>query len=249
MIRKMLLLAAAGFVSLGLVTASHAGSENEVYIEQRSSSDALSGNSLQIDQSGATNSLVIGPNSSLVDAVQNWTPNGGQLLENSPNLLLSVEAGSNASLLSSNRGLAASRALQDGGNNSASITLEGTGGEVQLRQINTGSALNTANITSNGASLGGVLQQGSGNAATLSLNSGTGLISQSGTDLTAELRVGSGGNGQIVQSGTGLDTGVVVVEGGSVTYTQIGNNAAPAGTPLTVSTNPGSNISITQTNF
>src|SRR5690606_3145587 len=98
---------------------------------------------------------------------------------------------------------------------------------------------------------------GENNTANLNLNGGTssittGLISQSGSNLTADLTVENGGKGQVIQIGNDSNTGQVSVPAGTtLTYTQIGDNLVPVGqTAVQVisSTNAG-NISITQTGF
>lgn len=244
---------------------AYAGDNNTVHIRQESPIGSSNGNTLMLDQSKASNSAVLGPSQGLLDSLAgvqsgtwyfaegNWLYKGEYDPESQdPNFdskgitLSSAKAGDN-------------HALQRGEGNSATLKLEGYGGELQLLQDtgqsmaeprNPASVVNTASATLIGSSLGTIIQQGVENNATLTLTDATGLISQRGERLSATLTVGSGGSGQIVQVGDGNSAELLVNSGASATYTQVGNNLeAIAPTAVEVfATNPGS-ITITQTGF
>lgn len=239
-------LAAAGVLAFGLTivgTPSYAGDNNLIHVKQESFGGG--GNSMMIDQSLANDSLVVGPSEALLEAIRS------NQLQTDPN----------ASQL---RGFPAGEsnpaALQRGDENTATLTMTGDGGVLQLLQDNSpgqpaaaGTGGNTATITATGAgTLGAVIQLGNLNNAALNLNgdSATGLIEQTGGGLTAELTVQPGGSGQIIQNGTNSDAQLAVQSGSSATYTQNGNNLRSVGTAgaTVFSTNPGT-ISITQTGF
>lgn len=244
----------AGMFSLGVAigaSQSHAGNGNMIYIKQESLAGSTAGNSLTIDQSTADNSLVHGPSAQLLERL-------GSVSANHPaDEIISL----------SGNALGTTFGTQRGEGNQATLSITGTGGgELQLLQdssspdpaapLSAGTPRgNQATITASGAALGGVIQLGENNTANLDLNGAgttTGLISQSGSGLSASLSVGSGGSGQIVQIGNNSDTGdVTVTPNASLAYTQVGDNLGPAG-PTAVqiisSTNSG-NISITQTGF
>src|SRR5690606_31930882 len=143
---------------------------------------------------------------------------------------------------------------QRGEGNEAKITMTGDGGVLMLIQDTSpfqamqpsGSGTgNTATVTMNGASLGGVFQLGTDNAATLQLNEANGLITQFGSNLRADLAVtGPDSSGKIVQIGS-RNTADVAIQGGgtNVTYTQVGNGLSSSQAMEVFSTNSG-NISI-----
>lgn len=248
-------MVAAGVFSIGVAitgTPSHAGDGNMIYIKQESPAASTIGNSLSIDQSAASNSLVHGPSAELLEVL-------GTFSANDPQAEMLVPFSGNAA--------GATFGTQRGEGNQATLTIDGAGGELQLLQ-DTGpdqqllpapgtTVGNQATITASGAVLGGVIQLGESNTANLNLTGGglpgtTGLISQRGTNLTADLTVEGGGKGQVVQIGNNNNTGQVVVsDQTTLTYTQVGDNLTPVGqtgVQVISSTNPG-NISITQTGF
>src|SRR5690606_13298585 len=89
-------------------------------------------------------------------------------------------------------GAGANPALQRGERNSASLTLMGEGGVLQILQQNMenvaepvpGLLGNTATMTAGAGALGAVIQLGDNNLATLNLGAASaGLIAQNGTNL------------------------------------------------------------------
>lgn len=260
----------AGAAAFGLLAASAAtaGNLNEIYLLQEGD-----GNTLRVDQSGATGSLIAGPGQDTMNEINALSLDNKlqQTIDHisvQPPLIVPFEPQLDT--------IPVPRAVQRGQDNVASLVISsGAGGELQLLQDNTAEAIdslqarfpnidivdssgqgNRAIVTSTGDNvLGGVIQQGGLNDATLDLagSGATGLIVQFGTNLDADLSVGVDATGQIVQIGNNNRTGPVSVEGlGAVaTYTQIGNDLQPVGeTGLQVftTTNVG-NISITQTGF
>lgn len=242
-----------GMFSIGVAinpSPSHAGNGNMIYIKQESPAGPAAGNSLTIDQSAADNSLVHGPSTGLLERLQAVSPSqpADELIP-----LSGSAPGTNFG-------------TQRGEGNQATLSIKGEGGELQLLQDSSSgqpilppagtTSGNQAAIIASGAVLGGIIQLGESNTANLNLSDGvgttTGLISQRGNRLSADLTVGSGGKGQVVQIGNNSDTGAVTVPpNASLTYTQIGDNLAPVGASavqVISSTNPG-NISITQTGF
>lgn len=227
---------AAGSIVLSLAMAGGvaAGDNNELYVIQKSPVGTLSGNTLEVDQSAASGSLVRGLNANLI--------------------------GPFPAFLLSKAGVDPQFALQRGENNAAKLTLTGAGGELQLLQSSNPLAIwapglatanNTATVTADTNALGGVAQIGTNNTATVDLGlSAQGLVVQLGSQLTTNLQVEQGGTGQVIQIGTNNNTGLVTVPvGGNVTVELIGNNIAPAGqggVQVLSTSNPG-NITITQT--
>jgi hypothetical protein len=243
----------AGMFSLGVAigaSQSHAGDGNMIYIKQESPAGSTAGNSLTIDQSKADNSLVHGPSAELLELLGaiSTTQQGDDIVTFSGNLPGTTFG------------------TQRGEGNQATLSIKGDGGELQLLQDSSPTQAvlppagttsgNQATITASGAVLGGIIQLGESNTADLNLSGGvgpaTGLISQNGSGLSANLAVGSGGSGQIVQIGNNSDTGDVTVPPNvSLTYTQVGDNLAPVGASAVqvISTTNSGNISITQTGF
>lgn len=224
-------------------TPALAGDENVLVVRQESSIGATSSNQLLVNQSGATNSLIIGP---------------GDNLKLNPDLTnLDSQRTTDHVTLTNNP------AIQKGDNNSASITITGTGGEIQLIQDGTvttsGPIVGTPNDVGNDATivatgdntLGAVLQFGDRNIAELELVSdgAQGLISQNGLNNTARLTVGSQGTGQIVQNGNENETILDIPTQNNAIVTQNGNGLTVGQTAFQVfSTNPGT-VTITQTGF
>ncbi|MCA0060436.1 MULTISPECIES: hypothetical protein [unclassified Mesorhizobium] len=211
-----------------------AGDNNVLKIIQTSPPGALEGNVLSSDQSRATGSLVAGPTQQMIDNALGGTLSVGDLYR------MEQET--------------APSALQTGQGNTATLTIEGDGGQLFLLQDNSagGTLGNSAQLSAFGAdSLGAVLQLGDGNDASLTVGGGaTGLIVQNGSGNANSLTVGSGGSGEIVQNGNGNTFSTSVAANTAVTITQNGNNLSPVGvTGMQVfSTAPGT-VSITQTGF
>ena len=221
-------------ISAAAVVSAVAGDNNGAFLIQVSPEGSYQGNTLSIDQSGASDSLVRGI--------------GSQLIGTLPTLVLGAVAGSDPTF-----------ATQRGEANHATIKMTGNGGELQVLQRNfvvapflptQAGGGNTASLTTTGDALGGLIQVGNGNTANMTLDNGaTGLIAQWGTSLSATLDVASNGSGTVVQIGNNSSVGTVsVLSGNTVTYTQIGSNLAPGVSPQIYSTVPGS-ITITQTAF
>lgn len=225
----------AGLLVTLTLGAALAGDNNNVALRQESPLGSTNGNTLSIDQSEAFGSSLKGLNANLVGGVGVWL--AGWVLGNDPLV-----------------------ATQRGEGNEATLKLTGDGGELQLFQsalpfapwVPGGAAGdNTATITSTdsvaGTTLGGVIQVGRLNDATLNVDDSQGLITQLGTRLSANLSVEPGGNGTVVQIGRDSTVGNVnVAAGTSVTYTQIGNNLQQSAALSVYSTNPA-NLTITQT--
>ena len=208
--------------------------DNVLKIIQMSSSGALEGNVLSLDQSLASGSLVAGPTQQMITGALAGTLNVGDLSR------LDRET--------------APSALQTGQGNIATLTMEGDGGQLLLLQDNSagGTLGNSAQLNAFGAnSLGAVLQIGDGNDASLTVGSeATGLIVQNGSGNSNALTVGSGGSGEIIQNGNGNTFSTSVAANTSVTITQNGNDLSPVGaTGMEVfSMSPGT-VAITQTGF
>ncbi|NGN44753.1 hypothetical protein G6N74_27225 [Mesorhizobium sp. CGMCC 1.15528] len=211
-----------------------AGDNNVLKIMQTSPLGAIEGNILSSNQSLATDSLVAGPTQQMIEDALARTLNVGDLYRMDQ--------------------ATAPYALQTGQGNTATLTIEGDGGQLLLLQDNSagGTLGNSAQLSAFGAdSLGAVLQIGDGNDASLTVGGGaTGLIVQNGSGNANSLTVGSGGSGEIIQTGNGNTFSTSVAANTSVTITQNGNNLSPAGvTGMQVfSTAPGT-VSITQTSF
>lgn len=190
-----------------------AGDNNDAFIRQVSPPGSSLGNTLRIDQASATDSTVRGIGSGLIGGLPLFLL--GALTSNDPQF-----------------------AQQRGEINSATLTLTGAGGEIQLYQSvgagatwvpNGAVARNTAVVAAASGALGGVIQIGSDNTALLTLaDDATGLVSQFGTSLYSNLDVGAGGTGTVVQIGNNSTTGTVTVAPGtSLHYTQVGDGLLP----------------------
>lgn len=235
MIRTLMAMAIAGVTVLAAAPVS-AGDNNSAFVRQLSPDGSINGNVLSLDQTGATNATVKG--------------------------VSNILAGNGAAFALGLLGNTSQIATQRGEGNTATLTMTGNGGQLELFQ--TASPLqqwapgaaggnNTANIELNAAGLAGIVQIGSDNIAGISVlgDGARGLVSQAGSNLTADLTVGSGGTGRIVQIGSNIDSGSVTIPPDSmVTLTQTGSNISPLGTGLQVliATNPG-HIVINQTSW
>jgi hypothetical protein len=168
---RLLVMMASIAASMALpLSTAQAGSGNELYLLQESSEGAIRGNNLLVDQSGASNSLVIGPsqqsqgrlngivNSSANRNVNGTTNNGanGNGNGNSENAGNRNGLGNTNGLVLSGRGAqngaSLAPATQRGEANSATLTITGEGGEIQLLQDNSGAGNrgNNATVTVNG---------------------------------------------------------------------------------------------------
>ncbi len=145
-------------------------------------------------------------------------------------------------------------ARQSGFNNSADVTIagSGSGGEAGLLQDNSSSPIhgNTATLALGTGAFGLVAQLGDRNNANLNVSGSNafGGIVQNGSDNTAGLTVSdSGVTGKLVQNGDNNTAGLVVsgTPGTTVTYQVNGSNAYFA-TNAQVITN-GATVLITQT--
>lgn len=226
-------LFAAAFAGIAMPALAQ---QNEVYIEQRGT-----GNQLTIDQSEAENSRVGGLTIGRVLGATPSSSRRGPILTN----ILNIEVPTSQT------------ALQSGGNNEATVTIQGGGAassqinDVGLVQTGLG---NSASVNANGSGLlGSVAQAGLNNVATLDLlgEGSTGSVLQVGIGNNANLSVSGGNEGLIGQFGRNNDSGTVVVDGvgTSVTVIQAGNNLAPVnGQGVSVISNAAS-VTITQTGF
>lgn len=246
MTRLPLQIAAVLAIGAGALGQAFAGSNNIVFTVQESPEGTTNGNTLFIDQSGASYSTAVGVAPTLLQQIID-----GDLATNLEDTVLTSVGAINPPYLT-----------QRGEGNSASVTLTGVGGEIQLHQdvapgvplvIGAAAGGNSATVDADGAVLGAVVQIGAGNIAVLTLSgdSSTGLVSQFGTDLSTDLTVNDGGRAQIIQQGSGSDTGPIVVPvGSSLSYTQVGNNLQPIGpTGLQFYTTAVGTITITQTGY
>jgi hypothetical protein len=149
-----------------------------------------------------------------------------------------------------------SPAKQLGGDNTATLSIEGNGGTIQLLQNNTQTEPGNGNVatvglTGNGTAL--VSQIGNLNSATLNVSGdlANGTIIQNGIGNDAGLTVqGSGTKGSITQNGNNTNTSLEVSGAGtSVNYTLNGNNVTTVpGNGVQVYTN-GASVTITQSAF
>ncbi|RYE08221.1 MAG: hypothetical protein EOP22_14235 [Hyphomicrobiales bacterium] len=224
-------LFALALIAVAMPGSALGGDGNEAYFIQASPDGSTFGNTLTIKQDEANYSLVTGINRNLVGALPAW-------------------------VVRSVGGVNPLNASQRGEGNSATLTFEGDGGELQLLQASARNAAwvpgfaggnNSAIVTSLGDSLGGVIQVGADNEAIMRLDNGRGLITQLGNNLFAQLTVAPSGSGTIVQIGNNSSAGAVTVLGGTtLLYTQIGNNLTQSAAVEAFSTAPGT-IVITQT--
>jgi hypothetical protein len=217
-----------------LSTVATAGENNRLIVLQESPNGGVSGNALTVDQSAASNSLLIGPSVSMTSNLAGGTLAVGDLRP-------AVDSPDRP-------------AVQRGDGNSATVVITGDGGQLQLLQDNSQAGTDIGNRASAhlaAGALGGILQAGDNNQASLDVGElGTGLIAQNGNDNQASLIVNSGGTGQIIQNGNRNVQPLTVNSNTTVTVTQEGNGLQPVGpTGIQVfSTNPGV-ISIIQSAF
>tara|TARA_R110002020_G_C16317621_1_gene774439 strand:+ start:3499 stop:4407 length:909 start_codon:yes stop_codon:yes gene_type:complete len=141
-------------------------------------------------------------------------------------------------------------ALQQGSGNSASIVIEGNGGQVGLLQSNpiTGFGHN-ANISVYGSGSALVGQLGDNNTAFLTVVGGSGAVLQDGIGNHANLSVGGGSTGLISQIGNSNVTSLEVPSGGAnVSYLVYGNGLTGS-TPAEVMSNAPGKVVIRQYQF
>ncbi|PLW77545.1 hypothetical protein [Cohaesibacter celericrescens] len=217
---------------------ANAGDENILILKQEGA-----GNEITVDQHNATDSQVGGV-----------AFNEANSLDQSSFNILDFDTNKAEAL--------AHPLLQIGNYNSASVTLTGRAGAVFLQQggqitdgnnqaqidINSGSAggslaavlqdgsNNSATVTINGSlSQGNVLQQGDGNQGTVEVGTTNGLVDNVKASLT--------------QTGDNNDTSlsVIGISAGEYSYTVVGNNTTTS-VPAVIVTN-GASVSITQSQF
>jgi hypothetical protein len=147
-------------------------------------------------------------------------------------------------------------AKQLGGDNKATLVIDGNGGTIQLLQSNPATEPgngNTANVGLSGSGTALVSQIGSLNGAKLNVSGdlAKGSIVQTGDLNQAELKVeGSGASGSVTQDGNNNVTSLNVTGAGtSVNYTLNGSNLTTVpGSGVQVYTN-GATVTITQSAF
>ena len=208
----------AAALACALTGAAFAQDGNVIIIEQIS--DGGGGNTLIVDQSKASNSLVAG--------VPSDNPFG---LSNDPitdtgNFIVfgATAGGQNAVTTVSGD----SRATQDGSLNSAVITLAGNGSFAGLEQFGVD---NKATINVTGDFAGGIIvQDGDDNIGSVSVQE-------------------NGGFGELIQLGDGNETSFAVSGSpdASVSWTIEGNNVSTsANIPASIVTNSGGQVTIVQ---
>nr|WP_321459171.1 hypothetical protein [uncultured Cohaesibacter sp.] len=219
-----------------------AGDQNILVLKQEGA-----GNTIAIDQQNATGSQIGGVN----------------FIENTPLETSEFEVLDMDNPLEMSAGLE-NPILQEGDGNSATITIEGTDDVVYLQQNSQGQTTgNNADIYVNSGtgapSFAGVVQNGGGNNASISidgsLSNGTilqngsnnnGTIDIDGNGVTAALtQVGNDNDSQLVAQGT--STSATGVDSANVSYTLYANGVTTT-QPVAVTTN-GASVSITQTQF
>lgn len=184
-----------------------AGDGNQIYILQQSPLGLYGGNTLNVDQSGATDSTVagdFGAGASAAPAMQDGIGNSGQIDISG--------AGGQVAF------------LQSGIGNDASVSLSSALGMAYLQQD--GNA-NTASLTVDPLGLSGAIMQiGNSNKAALSVGAGAkGTLVQKGDNNQFGFSVSGAGTtasytaigNNLTPAGTGP---VVISNGGSVTITQ-----------------------------
>lgn len=228
------------FITLTTVACVAAGgmalaeSGNNAAVLQETTEGAAVGNSLSIDQSGATGSTVAGV-----------TRNGTDPIDNANTISLEDEEGDQPDateflsledpLITFNR---EGSATQSGSGNTADIEVTGIGTEVGLFQDGID---NEGTIT---AGSGQILlyQEGDGNTGTLTTEDGAARASllQDGNGNTASVEVsGLDTQGLLAQIGDGNETELnVATQGATVSFTVDGNNTS-ASLPASVVSNAG----------
>ncbi|TQE98538.1 MAG: hypothetical protein FKY71_13325 [Spiribacter salinus] len=231
-----------------------AGSGNNASVLQESPSGAEFGNSLTIDQSGASGSTVAGVSRTSADpgdatATISLVDGDGNALDASASPdeteFLSLES----PLLSFQED---GRATQSGSGNEASITVTGSGTTVGLYQNNSGEPSGRGNTGTITANSGQVLlyQDGSGNSGTLTTEDGASLASllQEGSGNKGTVTVsGSEAEGLLAQIGNENITDLTVdTEGATVSFTVAGDNTTGSLPANVVTTSGTGQITIIQ---
>lgn len=206
------------------------------------------GNTLTVDQSQASDSKVGGLSISntldslsltgQLDAGALGTSNGTMITSGSRQMDV-LRATSKAEL----------PAVQDGSNNSATVTLSGSNGFVGLLQqspLNGTGNRATVNVSGNGQALVGQLGGNNEAKAILGAGASQAAILQKGNGNFADLSVtGSNASGQINQIGNGLNNSLSVT-GANTSAALIANGVSNGtSTPVTVQSN-GASVTITQ---
>ncbi|MCK5931368.1 MAG: hypothetical protein KAG89_04275 [Fulvimarina manganoxydans] len=273
----------AWFSYFALVTASSAQpvDGNTLTLVQRGGDrtsvfQSGSGNTLTIDQSAATSSVVGGLRDSKDGSVISATdqtysysvevPNPKAFIEKSDgtyarNVSEKLTMSEPQSITVGTLGAAFSPQeplRQIGTGNTATITVSdsvlfnggiATAGQVGLYQNNTDSTQsgNEATITAYGNATALVGQLGGNNSAILNVAvDGTGSIFQMGDNNKANLTVPSGGSGLISQIGDNNDTTLTVAPGSAASYIIYGDNIAQANASGVSVQSNGSSVSVTQ---
>lgn len=208
-----------------LCGAAYAGENNQITITQ----DGLS-NSLTVDQSKASNSIVggiglNGDNRLSLGSTAKQLGNG-----NTADLRITDDGGLGGGQI----GLYQSNSNQSGPSNNAVVSVLGNG----LGLVSQDGEGNTANVSVGGENTTGIVSQ-NGN-----LNS-VGTLTKPGLNVT-----GKNASGSIIQNGNGNDTALTVFgDGTSVTYTATGDgmtSQVPGGVQVISN---GATVTITQTRF
>ena len=224
-------------LSLGVGGAAVAGSGNNAFVIQETPPNVSDGNSLSIDQSGASNSSVAG-----VSRTDTPADDGANTISLLPDQNDTQSPGISAPYMSFDSGEAAT---QSGIGNSASIV---AGSDTQVGLFQSGE-YNDGTID---AGSGQVLlyQEGNNNSGTLTTASGASAASllQEGNYNVGTVTVdGSNAEGLLTQVGdrntTNLD---VTTAGASVSYTVEGNNTSTSLPASVVSTSGGGQVTIIQ---
>lgn len=245
-------------VGMALFLATSAAYPQETAGNRLSILQEGSGNTLTVDQAGATGSqvggLLLGSDRTVTgQLVLDDMAQTRSVERNGRRVLEPVIVGATALSAAPDLGNG-SQARQTGIGNTANVTLRDGGGFVGLLQDNlSGGAANNASIALRGDGTALVGQEGGGNQANLSV-SGTGALGsilQRGSTNDATLTVnGDNASGSISQIGSGNNSTLAVTSanGASVSYTVQGSgitNFNPT-QGVDVTTNAAS-VSITQT--
>lgn len=216
-----------GIFAAFVATSAVAGDGNQIYLEQRNASGALSGNTISIDQSAASNSAVVG---------SPWTTDAIKQAAEGP-----LEA--HASDPSTSGGNTFSPALQSGSGNTAAISMTGSGGQVLFHQ--SGTQGNVAAISVIGSATADFFQDGSGNDGSIDVE-GTGafaLLHQIGDGNRGEVTArGPNANAELTQIGNDGDFSLTVPSDTSVVYQVEGNGVTQLRSGASVISNANSVI-------
>ncbi len=198
---------AAVFITTVAILPANAGSENSVYLLQETSPTGGLGNTLTVNQSSASNSLVAGNTSRTRPAIQRGTSNSGTITVAKKN--------ANVIFLQGNLNPTSSW-------NSATVNITGADALALLQQNGLN---NTGLIEVSGRwASGSLIQIGEGNNGTVTVSgeSSSGLLVQDGDKNVYSLNV-SGGDVSYTIIGSGVTSSTspqVYSNGGTVTITQ-----------------------------